>query len=588
MAAVAEGTRLRPAAYAGEINGQPIPLGPWEPSRAQPGTLRPFPTRGPEVCDWIEANCIFTDRRWVDEPFVLEPWQRQLIYDLFEINPENGRRRYRWALIGMARKNGKTQLMAALALWFLLGEQSADLPNIVVAATSEEQAGEIFGAAAYMAEYSPTLSQITSVSPSGVIFSLLRPRAKIIRVSSKARTAHGKNISHLILDELHEWPPGPGDALWTALTTGMSAGLEPLTLQITTAGANVDVGVCGQQYELGRQIESGEVRDDAYFFRWWAAPENCRLDDPEAHRLANPAYGVIKMPEYFEDMLPPRIPEADYRRLELNQWVAASGSFLPDGTWAACRVRPGPWDGAEALLSEVQAWARAEGEDIDEEEAESRKRQAKAVRELLGFGFVPGPAIHIGLDASRRGDSTALVAAQEQEIDGQPRIRLGAWIWERPFDPRTKRPQDDWLMPIEEVYDVLRGVRRWFNLVAVPHDPALIQWEVRKWLAAGMPMVEINQGGAIMERAGQGLYEAATSGLIAHDGNAGLARHIANAASKPVARGSGAQRLVKVEQSRKMDAAVSAAMAIWSLLHPPEGKKAAKKPPSIYIMDDDD
>ncbi len=220
--------------------------------------------------------------------------------------------------------------------------------------------------------------------------------------------------------------------------------------------------------------------------------------------------------------------------------------------------------------------------------AQSRQRQAKAVRDLLGFGFVPGPPIHIGLDASRRGDSTALVAAQEQEIDGQPRIRLGSWIWERPFDPRTKRPVADWMMPIEEVYDVLLAARRWFYVEAVPHDPALLGWEVRKWLQKGMPMVEINQGGMLMERAGQGLYEAATTGLIAHDGNAGLSRHIANAASKPVARGSGAQRLVKVEQSRKMDAAVSAAMAIWSLLHPPEPKKAPKKPPSIYIMDDDD
>ena len=46
MAALAEWTRLRPATFDAEINGLPIPLGPWEPSRAQPGTLRPFPTRG--------------------------------------------------------------------------------------------------------------------------------------------------------------------------------------------------------------------------------------------------------------------------------------------------------------------------------------------------------------------------------------------------------------------------------------------------------------------------------------------------------------------------------------------------------------
>src|SRR6266545_1851223 len=102
-------------------------------------------TQGKKVCQWIEAYCVFTDAEWIGQPFQFQPWQRRLVYELFEAN-EDGTRRYRWALVGVPKKNGKTTLAAAFALYLLIGDEEPS-PLVACAAASEEQADLVFGAA---------------------------------------------------------------------------------------------------------------------------------------------------------------------------------------------------------------------------------------------------------------------------------------------------------------------------------------------------------------------------------------------------------------------------------------------------------
>ncbi len=147
----------------------PIKYGPY---RLVPGTKNvvEFPTDGFRAIAWIEAHCVFTAREYARKPFRLDDWQKQLIVDLLEQARyrERGadgktrvfmRRRYRWALIGVPRKNGKTELLAALALYFLIGEETTDAPVIVMAAASEMQADKLFGAAKKMAQWSMSRSR---------------------------------------------------------------------------------------------------------------------------------------------------------------------------------------------------------------------------------------------------------------------------------------------------------------------------------------------------------------------------------------------------------------------------------------------
>jgi phage terminase large subunit-like protein len=105
----------------------------------------------------VEQYTCFTNGEWIGRPFRLQPWQRRLIYELFEVNDDD-LRRYRWALVGVPKKNGKTELAAALALYFLLGDDEPS-PLVVCAAASDEQADLVYGAAKTMVTMSPILSQ---------------------------------------------------------------------------------------------------------------------------------------------------------------------------------------------------------------------------------------------------------------------------------------------------------------------------------------------------------------------------------------------------------------------------------------------
>src|SRR6478735_1965129 len=102
-------------------------------------------TRGGEVIRWVEANCRFTNGELYGRPFRFLPWQKRFIRQLFTVDRATGRRQYRWSYLSVPKKNGKSELLAALALWFLLAS-GEPAPLIVVAAGSDDQADLIFGA----------------------------------------------------------------------------------------------------------------------------------------------------------------------------------------------------------------------------------------------------------------------------------------------------------------------------------------------------------------------------------------------------------------------------------------------------------
>src|SRR3990167_7772629 len=116
-------------------------------------------TKGFHVIRWIEANCVFTNGEWIGKPFRFLPWQREVILGLFEVG-DDGLRRYRWAYISVPKKNGKTEMAAALGLYFLIGDEEPS-PLVVCSAASDDQADLVYGAAKTMCELSPTLRQIT-------------------------------------------------------------------------------------------------------------------------------------------------------------------------------------------------------------------------------------------------------------------------------------------------------------------------------------------------------------------------------------------------------------------------------------------
>lgn len=484
---------------------------------------RDFPTTGQRVIDFIEQNCVYTDGEWIGAPAQLLPWQKRYLYELFEIEPATGLRRYRRALLGIPKKNGKSQLASWLALYFLLADGEPS-PLVVCGANSDEQADLVFGAAKTCCELSPTLAPLTERYQKEITVPSL-PGARLVRVSATVGTNDGKNIHAVILDELHEFSNTKGRGVWQVLTNGVGARRQPMILQITTAGFDLET-VCGEQYEKGRRVESGEDKDRRFHFRWYTADPALTYGTPEYFKSANPSYGVTVHWPYFEDQVANSHP-AQVKRYNANEWTAQRMQWLDDGDWEACNV------GA--------------------------------------FAFDRTLPIFAALDASTKHDTTAIVLAQWH---GE-RLRVKAHVWQRPLGA-DGRPVPEWELPQTEIENYLLQLFADFGpqLQSVAYDPAFVTWLAQKLAARGLPMIEFPQTNTRMVEPTKALYELIKERHLAHDGDPVFARHIANVVYNQVSGGGG--RLSKVRgrtedaTRRANDAAIALVMAVAEAGKPPE------------------
>ncbi len=508
---------------------------------------RSFWTRGHLAVKFVEASCCFTDGEWIGRPFRLLPWQREWLLELLEVEHKGGRwrRRYRTALLGVPKKNGKTELIAALGLYLLLADGEPS-PLIICAASSEEQADLIFKAARTMCELSPVLQRVAQVWTDEITVPS-SPGARLVRVAAAAGKLDGKNVHAVLIDELHEWNDSRSEQSWHILTNGTGARSEPLVVQITTAGHDLQ-SLCGQQYEYGKQVAAGEIADAAshtYFFRWWEAPDGSDHRDPAVWRAANPSFGLVQQEDCYTERLA-RISEAIFRRYFLNQWTEAEELWLPASAWDGCAV--------PAIAFEPRRGPR-----------DSRP-------------------MWVAVDAATKHDTTAIVWAQWLELAGRPRLALGCRVWARPFNPLTRKPVEGWVLPIGEVKDFLRRLHREYAVEQIGYDPAYLTWAAQELAAEGLPMLEFSQSPQRMVPACQAFYEHTVQTVLAHDGDAVLARHIRAAVAVPAQGGDGGWRLTKGRAKRPMDAAIAAAMAVSLAQAPPEPDPG----PQIWIGDDDD
>lgn len=270
-----------------------------------------------------------TKGEWAGRPFVCLPWQRAIMRELFGRRLADGRRQYRKALVGVARKNGKSAWASALALYLLVADQEPGAEVYSVAA-DKDQARVVFGEARKMLEASP-LADECAIFRDAIAH---RPTNSIYRVlSSDAPTKHGLSPHAVIFDELHAQPDRE---LWDVLTTAQGARRQPLTLAITTAGFDKQ-SLCYELYRYGRSVESGEREDPQWFFRWYGADDTADWRDRAAWKAANPSLGATVSLDFLEaeyreaEVLPGR--QNTFRTLYLNQWVEQADRWLDVQVW---------------------------------------------------------------------------------------------------------------------------------------------------------------------------------------------------------------------------------------------------------------
>lgn len=273
------------------------------------------------------------------EPFRLLPFQKKLLANLLGWKRANGSRLYRKSYFSVARKNAKTQTLAALALYLLVCDDEAQ-PEIYMAAANNDQSSRCYSAAFDMVEAHEELSEILDTSKAYRYEIRNRHNGGLLRaLSGEKRGKHGKNPSAVIIDELHEWSAGQED-LYDALTTGSQARRQPLELVITTAGVD-EQSLCYRKYEYAQRVLKREVEDKTFFPLIYELPKDSDWTDESLWNLANPSLGEIVQAEILREdkqiALASPAEQNKFRRFNLNQWVNASDQWIPLHEWDACK-----------------------------------------------------------------------------------------------------------------------------------------------------------------------------------------------------------------------------------------------------------
>lgn len=284
------------------------------------------------VIDFAHECCTFTNSKWAGLPVKLQPWQVAFLANLLAWKRGDGTRRYRKALLFVAKKAGKTELAAIVANYLLFCDCEPS-PEIVSAAGNAEQATRVFNAAAVMVRHEPELSSRAEVLTRSIRHLHNGGTYKVLNAAAK--TKHGGNIHAALIDELFVM-----DAeLIDALETSTRARRQPLILFTTTAGDNPET-IAGEVYDYATKVRDGIIKDDEFLPVVFEAPKDADPGDPAAWRAAQPNLNItVPESEYVKDFreaqkVPRRM--TIFRQFSLNQWVNTARAWLGLEQWQAC------------------------------------------------------------------------------------------------------------------------------------------------------------------------------------------------------------------------------------------------------------
>jgi phage terminase large subunit-like protein len=280
------------------------------------------------VIKFIETFCTHVKGEWARKPFILDDWQKTDIIDpLYGTLNDFGLRQYRTAYIQIPRKNGKSNLIAALGLYHLFADKEPGA-EVIVAAGDRSQAGIIHEIQKQMVMNSPILSKKCKVYRNSIV--LNDDSSFIQAISADANTKHGYSISCCLFDEVHTQP---NRELWDVLTTATGARRQPLTLAITTAGHDKQ-SICYELYDYARKVKEGIIDDASFLPVLYETEDGDDIHNEQTWRKVNPGLGTSLKLEYIQqqsDKAKQLITyENTFRRLHLNQWTSSEEKWVSD------------------------------------------------------------------------------------------------------------------------------------------------------------------------------------------------------------------------------------------------------------------
>ena len=284
---------------------------------------------------FIECLC-HTKGTWAGKPFELIDWQERIIRDLFGILKPNGYRQFNTAYIEIGKKNGKSELAAAVALLLCCGD-GEERAEVYGCAADRQQASIVFEVAADMVRMCPALSKRVKLLASQKRMVYLPTNSFYQVLSAEAYSKHGFNIHGVVFDELHTQP---NRKLFDVMTKGSGdARMQPLYFLITTAGTDTQ-SICYETHQKAKDILEGRKIDPTFYPVIYGAKEDEDWTDPEVWKRSNPSLGITvgidKVQAACDSARQNPAEENSFRQLRLNQWVKQSVRWMPMDKWDAC------------------------------------------------------------------------------------------------------------------------------------------------------------------------------------------------------------------------------------------------------------
>lgn len=279
-----------------------------------------------------------TKGTWAGKPFELIDWQERIIRDLFGIIKPNGYRQFNTAYIEIPKKNGKSELAAAVALLLTCGD-GEERAEVYGCAADRQQAAIVFDVAADMVRMCPALNKRVKILTSQKRIVYVPTNSFYQVLSAEAYSKHGFNIHGVVFDELHTQP---NRKLFDVMTKGSGdARMQPLYFLITTAGTDTN-SICYEQHQKAQDILEGRKIDKTFYPVIYGAPDDADWTSPEVWKKSNPSLGetigMDKVEAACESAKQNPGEENAFRQLRLNQWVKQTVRWMPMHKWDACKV----------------------------------------------------------------------------------------------------------------------------------------------------------------------------------------------------------------------------------------------------------
>ena len=307
-------------------------LAEYQPTRFMAESSRYDKRRADFAVAFIQA-LKHTKGRWAGKPFKLIDWQEQIIRDLFGVVKPDGFRQFTTAYVEIPKKQGKSELAAAVALLLCCGD-GEERAEVYGCAADRQQASIVFEVAADMVRMCPPLAKRVKIlrSQKRIIYSPTNSFYQVL--SAEAYSKHGFNISGVVFDELHTQP---NRALFDVMTKGSGdARTQPLYFLITTAGTDTH-SICYEQHQKAQDILDGKKIDPTFYPVIYGAGQDDDWTDEAVWHKANPSLDVTvpiqKVRDACNSARQNPAEENTFRQLRLNQWVKQSVRWMPMNTW---------------------------------------------------------------------------------------------------------------------------------------------------------------------------------------------------------------------------------------------------------------